>query len=94
MLWSYMNTWEGLQESESMDKLEGHWLQRVLQVDNQAESCPSVHIVHQCQTLSPRTDYDTAQPRRVERRLSQQSTSYEYLSQELAQTARYGGIRL
>lgn len=94
MLWSYMNTWEGLQESESMDKLEGHWLQRVLQVDNQAESCPSVHIVHQCQTLSPRTDYGTAQQRRVERRLSQQSASYEYLFQELAQTARYGGIRL
>lgn len=66
-----------------MDKLEGCWLQRVLQADNQPECCPSVHTVHQCQKLSPRTEY--GKQRRMERWLSQQRASYEHLSQELTQ---------
>lgn len=61
MLWSNLNTQEGLQESESMDKLEGCWLQRVLQANIQPECCPSVQTVHQCQKLSPRTEYGTAE---------------------------------
>lgn len=63
-----------------MDKLEGCWLQRVLQADNQPECCPSL-----TNARNSRLGQNTAQQRRMERWLSQQRASYEHPSQELTQ---------